>query len=285
MRSAGRVRARAAANQKSGRGRHGSSACFPCDHRARRDRDRRHRSRTGDPVALARRPTGAVWRRNVAGPPAVRFVLLAGDRRRRRASADGDRPHRRWRACKASSRGSSRNGCCRPTLRAPHPRFGTPWRVIDATAVLQIAIVLVSAGQPGWLVTAYAVGLSWSAAFKIAALIRFRSLRRAPRAFQVPFNLTIAGRVWPIGLWLTGLWSSALASRFWRCPTPARSPAVSWCWRLASALLAGARGAAHTVAAVAARPVRACFPPTTSICSRWMRGRAICSCRSENRTS
>ena len=114
-----------------------------------------------------------------------------------------------------------------PALQTHHPRYGTPWRVIDATALIQIAIVLVSAGQPAWLVAAYAVGLLWSAAFKIAALIRFRSLRRVPPVFRVPFNVTVAGRVRPIGLWLAGVLvvdAIGRGSRRRRMPAPWPAP-------------------------------------------------------------
>jgi magnesium transporter len=132
-----------------------------------------------------------------------------------------------------------------PALQAHHPRFGTPWRVIDATALLQIAIVLVSAGQPAWLVAAYAVGLLWSAAFKIAALIRFRSLRRAPPIFRVPFNLTVAGRVLPMGLWLAGVIVVVPSVAVLAAPDGGTLAGSVLILALASGLLFGARRAAQ----------------------------------------
>jgi magnesium transporter len=87
-------------------------------------------------------------------------------------------------------------------LRALHPRFGTPSRLIDATAVAQIGIVLVSGGQVGWLAHAYAVGLAWSAVLKTIALVRFRFLRSGGRAYRVPINITVRGRELPAGLLL-----------------------------------------------------------------------------------
>jgi magnesium transporter len=87
-------------------------------------------------------------------------------------------------------------------LRTQHPRFGTPWRLIDATAIAQIGIVFVSGGEVMWLARASVAGLAWSAVLKTLALIRFRRLRPGSRAFRVPINPTIAGRERPIGLLL-----------------------------------------------------------------------------------
>ena len=128
-----------------------------------------------------------------------------------------------------------------PALQTHHPRYGTPWRVIDATALIQIGIVLVSAGQPAWLVAAYAVGLLWSAAFKIAALIRFRSLRRVPPVFRVPFNITIAGRVRPIGLWLAGVLVVVPSIAVLAAPDAGTLAGSILILALSSALLIGAR--------------------------------------------
>ena len=90
-------------------------------------------------------------------------------------------------------------------LRAPHPRFGTQWRLVDAIGLAQVAIVAVAGSRPGWLVGAYAVGVAWSAALKAVALIRFRRLRPEGRAFRTPMNVKVAGREWPIGLSLAAL--------------------------------------------------------------------------------
>ena len=51
-------------------------------------------------------------------------------------------------------------GLLDPALRTLHPRFGTPSRLIDATAVAQLGIVLVSGGEVVWLARVYAVGLA-----------------------------------------------------------------------------------------------------------------------------
>src|SRR5206468_3570011 len=72
--------------------------------------------------------------------------------------------------------------------RELHPRFGTPVRIIDATGVIQLAIVLISGGQVQWLARAYAVGLAVTVMLKAVALVRYRKLRPEKRAYRVPLN-------------------------------------------------------------------------------------------------
>ena len=85
-------------------------------------------------------------------------------------------------------------------FRALHQRFGTPWRIIDASAVAQLVILLVSDGDVAWLARMYAFAVVCSAMFKLAALWRYRLVRREKRAYRVPLTLTVKGREWPIGL-------------------------------------------------------------------------------------
>jgi len=84
--------------------------------------------------------------------------------------------------------------------RTPHPRFGTTFRIIDAVAFAQLGIVLLAGGDVAWLARVYAFGVVVSAVLKVTALVRYRFLRREPRAFQVPLNVKIRGAMWPIGL-------------------------------------------------------------------------------------
>ena len=84
--------------------------------------------------------------------------------------------------------------------RRLHPRFGTPFRIIDATAAIQLGIVLLAGQDVAWLARVYAVGVVVSAVFKVTALIRYRFLRPEPRAFEVPFNVNVGGNTWPLGL-------------------------------------------------------------------------------------
>jgi len=91
------------------------------------------------------------------------------------------------------------------SMRALHPRFGTTSRLIDLVAVAQIAVVLVGAGQLPWLAGASGMLIACIAIFKIAALVRLRTLRQEPRAFRVPLTVRLAGRDRPVGLVLIAL--------------------------------------------------------------------------------
>jgi len=86
------------------------------------------------------------------------------------------------------------------SVRALHPRFGTPSRLIDLVAAAQIAVILASAGQLPWLARAFGMVVACTAVLKVAALIRLRTRRQDLAAFRVPVNLRIAGREWPVGL-------------------------------------------------------------------------------------
>ena len=83
---------------------------------------------------------------------------------------------------------------------ALHQRFGTPWRSIDAVAVVQIAIVLLSAGDTSWIARAYAIAVVITTVLKLAALLRYRTIRTEKRAYRVWLNVTVGGREWPLGL-------------------------------------------------------------------------------------
>jgi magnesium transporter len=85
-------------------------------------------------------------------------------------------------------------------MRALHPRFGTPARLIDLGAVAQIVVIIASGGRLAWIARAYAIALACGLLLKIAALVRLRTLRSEPRAFRVGFNLTMKGRERPVGL-------------------------------------------------------------------------------------
>jgi magnesium transporter len=84
--------------------------------------------------------------------------------------------------------------------RALHHRFGTAWRSIDAVAIAQITIVLLSGGETVWIARGYAIAVVVSAVLKLAALIRYRVIRTEKRAYRVPLNVTIGGHEWPVGL-------------------------------------------------------------------------------------
>lgn len=84
--------------------------------------------------------------------------------------------------------------------RAPHYRFGTPWRSIDAVAVALVTIVLLSGGDTSWIARAYAIAVVVAAVLKLVALVRYRAIRTEKRAYRVPLNVKVGRREWPIGL-------------------------------------------------------------------------------------
>ena len=61
-------------------------------------------------------------------------------------------------------------------------------------------IVLVSGGETSWIARGYAIAVVVTAVLKLAALIRYRTIRTEKRAYRVPLNVTIGGREWPLGL-------------------------------------------------------------------------------------
>jgi len=85
-------------------------------------------------------------------------------------------------------------------LRRPHARFGTPWRMFDLIAAVQIALVTFSGGHIGWLARAYAVGVVISAVLKVLAVSRLRRVHAEARAYRAPGALRFGGHEWPIGL-------------------------------------------------------------------------------------
>jgi magnesium transporter len=97
--------------------------------------------------------------------------------------------------------------------RALHHRFGTPWRAIDAVAVVQIGVVLLSGAETSWVARAYAMAVVVTALLKLCALLRYRSLRTEKRPYRAPFNLRVRGREWPLGLLISaGLLAAGLAA-------------------------------------------------------------------------
>ena len=115
--------------------------------------------------------------------------------------------------------------------RALHHRFGTPWRSIDAVAVAQVAIVLLSGGETSWIARGYAIAVVVTAVLKLAALIRYRAIRTEKRAYRVPLNVTIGGREWPLGLIAQRRFWRSRPAPSWRSPIRPRSPASPWSQR------------------------------------------------------
>jgi magnesium transporter len=72
----------------------------------------------------------------------------------------------------------SDEGVLGPEWRVPHHRFGTPWRIVDAVGLAQIAILLASGGQVEWLACAYGVAVACTGLFQVVSVLRFIAVRQ-----------------------------------------------------------------------------------------------------------
>ena len=85
-------------------------------------------------------------------------------------------------------------------IRHPHRRYGTTYRIINLVVGLQIFTIVASRGDVYALGEAYAFGVVWSFVFKALSMVMLRFKDRRPRAWRVPFNLTVGRIELPIGL-------------------------------------------------------------------------------------
>ena len=111
----------------------------------------------------------------------------------------------------------SEDGVLTAWFRRPHRRFGTTYRLINLIVVLQIVTILASRGNVILLGEAYAFGVVWSFAFNALAVTVLRYARPdIERGWKVPFNIRIAGREAPVGLFVIGLllFAAALINLF-----------------------------------------------------------------------
>jgi amino acid transporter len=95
----------------------------------------------------------------------------------------------------------SEDGVLTEWFRKPHRRFGTTFRLINLTVILQLATILLSRGDVYVLGEAYAFGVVWSFAFKAVSVLVLRYTQPdAPRPWRVPLNLRIGSFELPLGL-------------------------------------------------------------------------------------
>jgi amino acid transporter len=99
----------------------------------------------------------------------------------------------------------SEDGVLSDWFRAPHPRFGTSYRIINMIVVLQIITIIISRGDVTFLANLYAFGVIWSFAMKGIAVLVLRYTHAQDREFKVPLNFHIAGVEIPLGLALITL--------------------------------------------------------------------------------
>jgi amino acid transporter len=96
------------------------------------------------------------------------------------------------------------DGILIPWFRKPQKKYGTTYRIINMIAILQIVTIIGSRGDMTILAEAYAFGVVWSFFFKSLGVMVLR-FQRHDQEYKFPFNLHLAGRELPVGLFLTTL--------------------------------------------------------------------------------
>ncbi len=85
-------------------------------------------------------------------------------------------------------------------LRRPHPRFGTSYRMINLTALLQALTIILCHGDLYMLGEAYAFGVIWSFVFKAFSVLVLRLTNKTEREWKVPGNIRLGTFELPMGL-------------------------------------------------------------------------------------
>src|SRR5205085_10001163 len=94
----------------------------------------------------------------------------------------------------------SEDGVLTEWFRKPHRRFGTTFRLINLTVILQLATILLSRGDVYVLGEAYAFGVVWSFAFKAVSVLVLRYTQPdEPRPWPVPLQLRVGSFELPPG--------------------------------------------------------------------------------------
>jgi amino acid transporter len=99
----------------------------------------------------------------------------------------------------------SEDGVLSSWFRAPHPKFGTSYRIINLIVILQIITIVISRGDVTFLANLYAFGVIWSFALKGIAVLVLRYTHPQDREFRVPLNFHLFGKEIPLGLGLITL--------------------------------------------------------------------------------
>ncbi|HEY2931406.1 MAG TPA: APC family permease [Acidobacteriota bacterium] len=99
----------------------------------------------------------------------------------------------------------SEDGLLTDWFRAPHRRYGTPYRMINLIVILQLAAIIASQGDVYTLGEAYAFGVIWSFTFNALATLILRFRDKSPREWKAPFNIRVGRTEIPAGLGITSL--------------------------------------------------------------------------------
>jgi amino acid transporter len=92
------------------------------------------------------------------------------------------------------------DGVLHDWFRKPQRKYGTPTRIINLVAVLQLVTIILSRGDIIVIGEAYAFGVIWSFTFNGLAMLVMRFRYHGERGWKVPINLRIGNTELPIGL-------------------------------------------------------------------------------------
>lgn len=97
------------------------------------------------------------------------------------------------------------DGVLHDWFRKPQRKYGTPTRIINLVAILQLATIVLSRGDIIVIGEAYAFGVIWSFTFNGLAMLVMRFRYHGERGWKVPLNLRIGDTELPIGLFFVFL--------------------------------------------------------------------------------
>jgi hypothetical protein len=86
------------------------------------------------------------------------------------------------------------DGVLTPWFQHPQERFGTTHRLINLIAVLQLIVIIASAGDVNTLGEAYAFGVIWSFVFMTMSMTVLRFKDKSPRQYRVPLNFHVKSK-------------------------------------------------------------------------------------------
>lgn len=105
----------------------------------------------------------------------------------------------------------SEDGVLTDWFRRPHSRYGTTYRIVNAIAIMQIAVIIITWGNIFELGEGYAFGLIWSFTFLAVAVLMLRFKQPEGREWRIPLNFKFGNTEIPLGVCLVTIVLLAVA--------------------------------------------------------------------------
>ncbi|MGH9475885.1 MAG: APC family permease [Terriglobales bacterium] len=105
----------------------------------------------------------------------------------------------------------SEDGVLTDWFRRPHSRYGTTYRIVNAIALMQIVVIVITWGNIFELGEGYAFGLIWSFTFLAVAVLVLRFKQPAGREWRIPLNFKFGNTEIPVGVALVTILLLAVA--------------------------------------------------------------------------